>query len=424
MKRHVTAAIDIGTDKITVLIAGQDEGGLRLLGAASVRSQGVRKSEIVALEDVVKSINLAVDAAERMAGTNITSAMISLSGRHIESQNSTGVVAVADPNGDITHHDIDRVLEAARAISLPATREIIHALPTSFKVDAQDGIRDPIGMSGVRLEANAHIITGSSTVMRILRKCVEQLGITVQGFVFAGLASANAVLTETDKELGAVVLEIGAGSTALAVYVESMLVHSAVIPMGASNVTKDLAVGARLTIPSAEKVKMALSSEPVDDPPAKESREEARKRLKALDTLDLAELGIHEDIRTLSRRAVYDSFIAPRLKEIFEHTRLSLAEAGLTESVPAGVILSGGGSLTFGAIDLARKTLNLPARIADPAGVGGLLDELRTPAYAVPLGLIIMSAGQVPAEKERAPWLPKGNSLVDQALSLLKRFLP
>lgn len=396
-KNQVVAAIDIGTAKVCTLIAVVEEGGqLRIVGASSVLSRGVRKSQIVNLEEATQAITESVDAAERMAGFSIAEAFISVSGRHIQSQNSKGVVAVADPQGDIVAEDIDRVIEAARAISLPSNREILHVIPTSYQVDSQDGIKDPIGMSGVRLEAQTHIITGSATVLKNIRKCVQQLGIQVAGFVFSGLASAQAVVNETEKELGTVLIDIGAGTTALSAYVEGALVYSGVIPVGALHVTKDIALGSRISIPAAEIVKQALSSLPPETPSRlpNESREDAQKRRRQQDNLDLAALGLQEEVAQLSRKTLIDGIITPRLREIMDLTRAKLDENSLLEDVPAGLILTGGGADTVAMVDTARKTVGLPARVGRPSGLQGLIDEIETPMYSTVTGLLLYGQKQ------------------------------
>lgn len=391
-KNNVISAIDIGTAKVCTLIAVVEEGGeLRVVGASSVQSQGIRKSQIVNLEEAAAAVTESVDAAERMAGFSISQAYVSVSGKHIESQNSKGVVAIADPQGDIIHEDIDRVIEAARAVSIPSNREILHVIPTSYKVDSQEGIKDPIGMSGVRLEAETHIITGSSTVLKNLRKCVEHLGISVSEFVFTALASSYAVLSETEQELGVALVDIGAGTTALSVFVEGSLVYSSVIPVGSLHVTKDIALGSRVSIPAAEKIKLALSLLPPETPTRypDESREDARKRKKLEDQIDLQSLGLAEDTRYLSRQTLTDGIVAPRVREMFELIKVELEKNNLLSQIPAGLVLSGGGAETVGMNDTARKVLNVPARVGKPTGVRGLIDEIETPMYATSMGLLV-----------------------------------
>lgn len=434
-KNQVVAAIDIGTAKVCTLIAVIEEGGqLRIVGASSVRSQGIRKSQIVNLEEATVSITESVDAAERMAGFSISEAYVSVSGRHIESQNSKGVVAVADPQGDIVQEDIERVIEAARAVSLPSNREILHVIPTSFKVDSQDGIKDPIGMSGVRLEAETHIITGSATVLKNIRKCVHQLGIEVAGFVFSGLASAQSVITETEKELGVVLVDIGAGTTALSAYVEGALVYSGVVPVGALHITKDIALGSRISIPAAELVKQHLSQLPTESPARlpKESREEARARLKREDNIDLRELGLDEEVKQLSKKTLVDGIIIPRLREVLELTRVDLEKQKLLEDVPSGLVLTGGGAETVGFVETARKVVGLPARIGRPSDLRGLIDEIETPMYSTVTGLLIYGQKQGATAVSTGsgfslPGLPKNfsfTSFIDSLKKLWQAIMP
>ena len=227
-RQNIVSALDIGTDKVVTLIADVSEGkqSIRVLGVAAASSKGLRKSQIVDLNSAVEAITESVDSAERMAGVNIQQVYVSVGGSTIQSQNSKGVVAVAQPNQEITGEDVARVIDAAKAVSLPTGKEIIHIVPKNFRVDSQEGIRDPIGMSGIRLEAEAHIVTASSVVLKNIEKCVNEMGVTVKEFVFSGLASSYSVLTETERELGVVVVDIGAGSTSLAAYVEGSLEYS------------------------------------------------------------------------------------------------------------------------------------------------------------------------------------------------------
>lgn len=435
-KNRVISAIDIGTAKICTLIAVVEEGGgLRVVGASSVQSQGINKSQIVDLEKTIQALTESVDAAERMAGFSISAAFVSVGGKHIESQNSKGVVAVADPNGDISAEDVARVIEAARAVSLPSSREILHVIPTSYKVDSQDGIKDPVGMSGVRLEANTHIITGSSTVLRNISRCLEKLGIQVGGFVFAGLAASYAVLSETEKELGVALADIGAGSTSLCAFVEGSLMYSGVLPIGAMHVTKDIALGAQVSIPAAEKIKTALANWKTNSSQRlpSESREDSRLRKKREDQLDLQQLGLAEETKHLSRQFLIDGIIYPREKEIFELLSKELEAQKLLGEVPAGLVLTGGGAETVGMTDMARKVLGLAARVGRPEGVRGLIDEIETPMYAASLGLLLygldQGAAQAPGEGRSLSFSGIGAHLntaraADWLKKLFKTFLP
>lgn len=433
-KAKILSAIDIGTAKISTLIAVIEEGGdLRIVGASSVASQGMSKSQIVNLEQTMSALTESVDAAERMAGFSISQAFVSVSGKHVESQNSKGVVAVADPNGDITQEDVQRVIEAARAISLPSSREILHVIPTSYKVDSQEGIKDPIGMSGVRLEANTHIITGSTTVLKNIRKCIEQLGIQVTTFVFSGLASSYSTLTPDDRELGSVLLDIGAGSTSLCAFIEGSPVFSCVLPVGAMHITKDLALGAKVSIPSAEVIKRTLSKDGDDTPSrlANESREDARKRKKIEDMIDLRQLGLQDETRTLSKTYAFQ-IINARLHEIFELAAKEISTQKLLTEIPAGVIITGGGAETVGITDSARKIMNLSARVGRPTGLRGLIDEIETPPYATATGLLLFGreAGQVQQVSESSKFslnfkgLVNTGSMAEWARKLFKMILP
>ncbi len=435
-KHSIIAAIDIGTAKVCTLISLVEEGGdLRVVGASSVKSQGISKSQIVNLEEAAAAITESVDAAERMAGFNITEAFVSISGRHIESLNSSGVVAITDPQGDITATDIERVVEAARAVSLPGNREVLHVIPTTFTVDSQEGIKDPIGMSGVRLEATTHIITGSNTVLKNVRKCVEHLGIQVSEFVFSALAASYASVSETEQELGVALVDVGAGSTAVSVFVEGSLVYSTVIPVGALHITKDIALGSRVSIPAAEKIKVALSHLPEESPDRlpNESREDARKRKKSEDQLDLHQIGVFEDVRYLSRQTLVDGIIAPRVREIFELVRADLEKQKLVNQIPAGIVLTGGGAETIGATEAIRRVMNLPGRVGKPSGVRGLIDEIETPMYATAMGLLLFgrSHGAGTPQKDGRGGLPNfslqgfdSSKLLQTVQNLLKNLMP
>ncbi|OGE23941.1 cell division protein FtsA, partial [Candidatus Daviesbacteria bacterium RIFCSPHIGHO2_01_FULL_38_8] len=315
-KDKVICGIDVGSSKIATVIAtvGEDER-INLIGVAAANSRGVKKGQVVDIEEAVTAITESIEGAERMAGYSISSAYISMGGPQIESVNSHAVVAVAQPEGEIKESDILRVNDAAKAIALPSSREILHVVPRTFTVDGQDGIRDPIGMTGIRLETDTHIVTGSSTAMRNLAKCVNTVGIDVNELVFSGIASAQAVLTETEKELGVVLIDIGGETTDLVIFVDGAIAYSSVIPLGARHVTSDIAVGLRISLESAEKIKQWLGR-PIKVPVTPESLKE--KDTKKEEAVDLKALGISEDIPKISRKAVADSIIRPRLQEIFK----------------------------------------------------------------------------------------------------------
>lgn len=435
-KNRVIAGIDIGTSKVCTIIASvSEEEKINVIGVASSPSRGLRKSQIVDIEDSIEAITESVEAAERMAGYSINAAFVSIGGVHISSQNSKGVVAVSEPEGEINGHDVARVIEAARAISLPSAREILHVIPRDFIVDSQEGIKDPVGMTGVRLEAEAHIITGATTAMRNLAKCVGEIGINVQGLVFSGLASSEAVLSETERELGVVLVDLGGGSTSIAIFVEGSLSHSAVIPIGARNITNDLAIGMRVSLDSAEKIKLALSEEkrePAVPPSEITEGDEPKSRDKSDDEIDLTKLGIKEDVSQASRKTLVDGIIRPRLNEIFTMVGMELKKSGFGGQTPAGIVLTGGGALTIDITTACKRTLAMPVRVGIPRGLSGLVDEIRHPAYAAATGLVLYGYKNEGTTKTRSSGGGLGKVMdrlpvkgaVNKAVDFIKSFLP
>ncbi len=378
-------AIDIGSSKISCLITipSQDSEKINVVGVATTPSRGVRKGLIVDIEEAVGAITDCVEAAERMAGFSINSAYVSISGDHIQSQNSKGVVAITQPEGEIDQEDVYRVVEAARAISLPSSREILHVLPREYIVDSQRGIKDPIGMAGVRLETDAHLITCSAIAMKNLARCVTDIGIDVAGMVYTGLASAYSVLTETEKELGVVLVDIGGGTTSLSVFIEGACCYSAVIPVGAKKVTDDLAIGLMVSLESAEKIKHFLSKQ-LEVSPDKTTADE----------ISLTKLGLKEETKSVSRKTVVDGIIRPRLNEIFALVGTALKKSGYAGQTPAGIVLCGGGAMTVDAASACKRVLQLPTRLGQPAGLSGLIEEIDSPAYAATVGLVLYGAGK------------------------------
>lgn len=397
-KEQVITAIDLGSEKCTTLIARIAESGrLQVLGFSVVPSRGMKRSMIIDLEQALNTVTQGLDSAERMAGFEVKSAVVAISGVHIKYKNSRGVVAVAAANQEIVSSDVDRVIEAARAISMPADREILHVIPKDFKVDSQEGVKDPIGMTGVRLEAEAHIVTGLSTAMRNLEKCISDMGIKVDAFVFAGLAAAEIALTETEKELGVVLVDIGAGTTSIVAYVEGALEFSAVLPIGAKHITQDIALGCRIPMDDAEKLKLYLTDNGLDDlrPIPGESKVDFTKRRKKLDVIDPEKVGIsHNDY--LSKKTLVGGIMEPRVREIFKLVIQELDKADLLHGnrVPAGLVLTGGGALTAGVIEVAKKVSNLPVRLAMPEELEGLTEDIKRPNFAVGVGLLTYALRQ------------------------------
>ncbi|OGG16250.1 cell division protein FtsA [Candidatus Gottesmanbacteria bacterium RIFCSPHIGHO2_02_FULL_39_11] len=432
--KRIVAGIDIGTSKITTIIASlPDEGPVRVSGVATSTARGVRKGQIVDIEEATTSITESLEAAERMAGYSISSAYLSVGGAHVSSQNSHGVVAVAEPNKEITPEDVRRAVEAARAISLPATKEILHVIPREFIVDSQEGIKDPVGMTGVRLEVNTHLITVNSTVLRNLEKCASLVGIDVNGFVFGGLAASTSVLTETEKELGVVVIDIGAGTVDLCIFVDGALSYSSVLPFGARNITNDLAIGLKISLESAEKIKMLLNKKSgellSEEKPVLHVKKEKGKDPD--DQIDISSLTLPEGVNRISKRTLIDGIIRPRLTEMFTMIGIEIKKSGLLGMTPSGIVVTGGGAETIGLVDAARRNLAMQVRIGNPGFITGLIDEITTPSYASVVGLVLYAQRVGAGNKEKfaggqlgkLAHLPVGG-IAGKVVDLFKSFLP
>ncbi len=417
-KSRIVAAIDMGSSKIATLVSQvvtdpvTGEISINVVGASQSESKGIKKGQIVDIDEAVEAMITSVEAAERMAGYNLDVAYLSIGGAHIHSQNSHGVVAVSDPNGEITENDIDRAIEAASAVSLPVSREVIFVVPREFIVDGEAGVRDAVGMSGVRLEVETHIVSAASSALKNIKKAVNEVGIKIEEMVFSGLASAEAVLTPTEKELGCVLIDIGGGTTSIAAYIDGSIAYSGVIPIGAKNVTNDLAIGLRVSLETAEKIKIALSAK-------------KKKDAEETDELDLAGLNITE-IRKISKKTLVEGIIRPRLNEIFSMVKLELEKEGITNMIPSGAIITGGGAETAGVIDSAKRVLSVPVRIGLPRGVGGLIDDVITPSFSTCVGLILYGAKSKPqdnltslSKKVKLPSVGVLGKLIDSVKNLL-----
>lgn len=389
-KEKIIAAIDIGSSKIATLIAQlpKESGSVTVIGVSTVPAKGIRKGQVVDIDEAVSSLAEGLESAERMAGYSVSSAYVTVGGSQIASMNSRGVVAVSGPDGEITDEDIRRVTEAARAISIPSSREIIHVVPRGFIVDSQEGVKDPIGMSGVRLEVETHIVSGAATSLRNLTKIVQQIGVEVEDMVFSGIASAESTLTDTEKELGVALIDVGGGTTDVSLFVDGSIAHSVVLPIGGRNITNDLAIGLRISLDAAEKIKIALSRQPRKVHPQDGETPTAEDR-KREDELDTAKLGLEEELATVSKKTLTDGIIKPRLTELATLVGMEIKKSGYGGLLPSGMVVTGGAAETVGMAEVFKDILRMPTRIAFPTGATGLIDEISTPAYAASIGVLL-----------------------------------
>ncbi len=372
------AGLDIGTTKISCIIADQNAaGGLRVVGLGNAPSEGLRRGAVVDLEKTVASIMRAVEEAERMAGVQVKGVHAGIAGDHIRSLNSRGVVAVSRKDNEIAAADVTRVIEAAKAIAIPTDREIIHVIPQEFIVDDQDHIKDPVGMSGVRLEAEVHIITGAVTSARNICRAIQRAGLKVYDLTLEPLASAAAVLDDDEKDLGVVLLDLGGGTTDVAVFHEGAVRHTCIIPFGGANVTSDIAIGLRTPIDKAELIKLqhgaALASLVNGD-----------------ETVTVSGIGGRGE-KEISRH-VLASMIEPRMEEIFALANKEVRKNHFAPLIGGGVVLTGGTSLLPGAAELAEQVFEMPVRLGLPRGLGGLSANVCDPRYATGVGLVLHAA--------------------------------
>lgn len=375
-KKGLIVGLDIGTTKVCVTAGEVDEDGeVHIIGMGTSPSLGLRKGVVVDLGATIRAIEDAVERAERMAGDKFHSAYVAVSGEHIASANSRGVIAVARGDHEIETADVARVVEAARMNALPASdRELIHLLPRDFVVDGQDGVRNPVGMYGIRLEVDAHLVSGLATILANTVKCVQESGLEVEELVLEPLASAESCLTPAERELGAVVADIGGGVTSLGLFVGGGLCHAAVVPVGGNHITNDIAVGLRTPLNEAEKLKVrAGAASPVM---AAEG-----------ELIEVFNVGDRSP-RILPRRVLCE-IIEPRLAEIMSLIRAQLRRSGYGHLVPAGIVLTGGTALLQGIAGYAAERLELPARAGGPDGISGVTDTVRSPASSTGVGLVL-----------------------------------
>ena len=371
--KNLIVGLDIGTSK-GVAIVGEisAESGLEVVGVGSHASRGLKKGVVVNIESTVQSIQRAVEEAELMAGCEIHSVYAGIAGSHIRSLNSHGIVAIRD--GEVNASDVERVIDAARAVAIPADQKILHILPQEFIIDGQEGIREPIGMSGVRLEARVHMVTGAVSAAQNIVKCVRRCGLEVDDVILQQLASSHAVLTEDEKDLGVCLCDVGGGTTDIAIFVNGAIHHSAVIPIAGDQVTNDIAVALRTPTHHAEdiKIKYACALTQLANPE---------------ETIEVPSVGDRPPRRLV--RQTLAEVVEPRYEELFNLVHAELKRSGFEEMVAAGVVLTGGGSKMDGAIELAEEVFHMPVRLGAPQYITGLVDVVRNPIYATGVGLLL-----------------------------------
>ena len=375
-KEQIFIGLDIGSSVTRVVVGKQESelGSPSIIGVGEAPSAGIRRGIIVDIDEAVSSISEAVEKAERMTGLTIDHAVISVGGSHITSIESHGVVAVARADGEVTDNDVVRVVDASQAISIPSNREIIHVIPKTFTVDGQRGIKDPVGMSGIRLEVDSQIIQASVPFIKNLTKCVLQAGLEIDDLVLAPLASAQAVLSKKQKELGVAVVDMGGGTTGMVVFEEGDLIASSILPVGSMHITNDLAIGLRSSVETAEKVKLTHATA-------------SPKEVKREAEIDLAKIDKQEEGRVPLRYIA--EIVEARLEEIFDMINKELKLIGKDGQLPAGVILTGGGAKLPGVLDLAKKHLRLPVTLGHPGSVTTVIDRVNDPAFATSVGLVL-----------------------------------
>ncbi len=375
---EIVVGLDVGSTKVSAVVGEIDAEGITILGVGNVPCRGLRKGVVSNIEWTVRAIREAVQAAQTMAGVEIGTVYMGVGGSHVRSQSSDGVAAIA--GREVTRADLERVLEGARAIPVDADRMILHALPREYIVDNQDGVRDPVGMSGVRLQARVHLITAATSCVQNAVRCVERCELEVADVSLASLASADAVVSEDEKEIGVAVIDMGGGTTDLIQYIEGGIGHASVIPAGGNNVTNDVAAGLRTPMAEAERLKRnfgcALGRMVADD-----------------EDIEVPGVGGHSP-RKVARRVLSD-IIEPRVEEIFSEVRRRMEETGMVEQISAGAVLTGGAVLMEGMTEAAEEILGMPVRLGFPVGVKGIVQLVQGPQYAAGVGLVRYGAAKL-----------------------------
>ncbi len=407
MERTIVG-IDAGTTKICTLVGEASGNDVRVVGVGVAPARGIKKGVVVNVVDAAAAIRASIEKAERSSGYEIARAYVSVTGAHVSAVNSRGVVGVARGDKGIMDDDVERAMEAARAIAIPQDREVLHVIPRGFTVDGQDGVKEPIGMSGFRLEVEAHIITGASSSVHNLLKCVESCNVGVDGLVLDPIASGAAVLTDNERDMGVVLADIGGGTTDIAIFIDGSIWHTTVLAVGGNHVTNDVAVGMRVPFEAAEQLKI----------------EHGHARHETIDPTEVVQVRAFGDggVTRVQRRDLAE-IIEARAEEIYQMILQEIKRSGYDGLLPAGVVITGGAAQLRGMRELGRQVLGMPVRVGNPQNISGLIDTIDAPAYAASVGLLLWGRAPVdtPFLQHKIDERPDGNGRFG---SFFRKLLP
>ena len=381
---NIIVGLDVGTTKICAVVGEAEGNKINIVGIGTHPSIGLRKGVVVNIESTVESIQKAIEEAELMAGCEISSVYAGIAGGHITGFNSRGIFAIKGP--EVTKNDVERVIDAARAVAIPMDREVIHVIPQEFIIDDQGGIQNPVGMSGIRLEAKIHIVTGAVTSAHNIVKCANRSGLDVCDIVLEPLASGEAVLTDEEKDVGTALLDLGGGTSDLAIFSGKNIKHTFVLSLGGNNLTNDISIGLRASLAEAEKIKIKYGTCVTHD-------------ISSEETIEVPGMGGRKP-RKLQRQ-ILGEILEPRMEEIFTLIKREIFRAGMDNVITSGMVLTGGSSLLHGATDIAESVFDVPSRLGTPRGINGLIDVVNNPMYATGVGLVLYGARIQPEKKFR-----------------------
>jgi cell division protein FtsA len=400
-QENIIVGLDVGTTKICAVVGEVQGNKINIIGIGTHPSIGLRKGVVVNIESTVESIQKAVEEAELMAGCEISSVYAGIAGGHITGFNSRGIVAIKGP--EVTKNDVDRVIDAARAVAIPMDREVIHVIPQEFIIDDQGGIQNPVGMSGVRLEAKIHIVTGAVTSAHNIVKCANRSGLDVCDIVLEPLASGEAVLTDEEKDLGTALLDLGGGTSDLAIFFGKNIKHTFVLSLGGNNLTNDISIGLRASQADAEKIKIKYGTCIARD-------------ISNEETIEVPGMGGRKP-RKLPRQ-ILGEILEPRIEEIFTLIKREIFRAGMDNVITSGLVLTGGSSLLHGITDIAESIFDVPSRLGTPIGISGLIDVVNNPMYATGVGLVLYGAKNQPEKKFRI----RDSNIFHRVMTRMKRW--